>query len=217
MWSVLPCSRAPMTVERRNRKVLVALTGMVGVMGAAAWASVPLYDWFCRVTGFGGATVVSEQASEEVLDRTITVRFDASLERGMPWTFRPLEIEIETKIGENRIAFYEAHNPTDAPIAGRQATMSIRSPQGSISSRSTASVSGSSFCSRGKGSKCRSASMLIRRSSTTAKRTVSARSFCPTPSTGWRNPPNRKGCSRPCAPATNHQSTVGISRDGSRE
>ena len=107
-----------MTVERRNLKVLVALTGMVGVMGAAAWASVPLYDWFCRVTGFGGATVVSEQASEEVLDRTITVRFDASLERDMPWTFRPLEFEIETKIGENRIAFYEAHNPTDAPITG---------------------------------------------------------------------------------------------------
>lgn len=118
MWSVLPCLRAPMTVERRNRRVLVALTGMVGVMGAAAWASVPLYDWFCRVTGFGGATVVSEQASEEVLDRMITVRFDASLERDMPWNFRPLEIEIETKIGENRIAFYEAHNPTDAPVAG---------------------------------------------------------------------------------------------------
>ena len=107
-----------MTAERRNRRVLAALAGVVGVMAAATWASVPLYDWFCRVTGYGGATVTAEQVSDDILDRTIKVRFDASLERDMPWSFRPLELEVEARIGENRIAFYEAHNPTKFPVAG---------------------------------------------------------------------------------------------------
>ena len=107
-----------MTIERMNVKVLAGLAGVVVFMGAAAWASVPLYDWFCRVTGYGGATVTSQSASEEMLDQTITVRFDASLERNMPWTFRPLELEVDTRIGENRLAFYEAYNPTESPVAG---------------------------------------------------------------------------------------------------
>ncbi len=96
-----------------------ALTvGVVLVMGALAWASVPFYDWFCRVTGFGGATGVAETGSDVILDQTIKVRFDASLDRGMPWTFRPAQREIEIRLGETGLAFYEAHNPTDRPVAG---------------------------------------------------------------------------------------------------
>ncbi len=107
-----------MTVERRNRNSLLSLVAVVGVMGAAAWASVPLYDWFCRVTGFGGTPLVAETAGDTVLDQVITVRLDASLASDMPWTFRPLEREIETRIGEQILAFYEAHNPTSSPVAG---------------------------------------------------------------------------------------------------
>ncbi len=92
--------------------------GVVLVMGALAWASVPFYDWFCRVTGFGGATGVAEVAPDDILDRTITVRFDGSLERGMPWEFKPVERTMEIRIGETGLAFYEATNPTDRPIAG---------------------------------------------------------------------------------------------------
>ncbi len=96
-----------------------ALTvGVVLVMGALAWASVPFYDWFCRVTGFGGATGVAETGSDVILDQTIKVRFDATLDRGMPWTFRPAQREIEIRLGETGLAFYEAHNPTDRPVAG---------------------------------------------------------------------------------------------------
>ncbi len=96
-----------------------ALTvGVVLVMGALAWASVPFYDWFCRVTGFGGATGVAETGSDVILDQTIKVRFDASLDRGMPWTFRPAQREIEIRLGETGLAFYEVHNPTDRPVAG---------------------------------------------------------------------------------------------------
>jgi len=88
-------------------------------MGGLAWASVPFYDWFCRVTGFGGVTGTAAAGSDEILDQTIKVRFDASKARGMPWEFEPVEREMEIRIGETGLAFYEAYNPTDRPVAGR--------------------------------------------------------------------------------------------------
>ncbi|WP_341211956.1 cytochrome c oxidase assembly protein [uncultured Limimaricola sp.] len=107
--------------DRKLRRTALQTAGVVVVMGALAWASVPFYSWFCRVTGFGGATSVAEAGSDTVLDQSITVRFDASLDRGMPWTFKPVERQMELKIGETGLAFYEAHNPTDHPVAGQAA------------------------------------------------------------------------------------------------
>ena len=106
-----------MTMDPKHKTALQALS-LVVVMGALAWASVPFYDWFCRVTGFGGVTNVAETVSDVVLDRTIKVRFDASLDRDMPWEFKPVQREMELRIGETGIAFYEAFNPTDRPVAG---------------------------------------------------------------------------------------------------
>ncbi|WP_306152763.1 cytochrome c oxidase assembly protein [Roseovarius sp. MMSF_3281] len=100
-------------------KTVVRLVGVVLTMGALAWASVPLYDWFCRVTGFGGETSVATAGSDEILEKTIKVRFDASKEREFPWEFKPLQREVELRIGETGLAFYEAYNPTDKPIAGQ--------------------------------------------------------------------------------------------------
>ncbi|MBT6190063.1 MAG: cytochrome c oxidase assembly protein [Tateyamaria sp.] len=100
------------------KKTVLQTVGLVVFMGGLAWASVPFYDWFCRVTGFGGTTGVSEVASGEILDQTIKVRFDASLERNMPWQFTPMAREMELRIGETGLAFYEAYNPTDKPVAG---------------------------------------------------------------------------------------------------
>jgi cytochrome c oxidase assembly protein subunit 11 len=99
-------------------RTLVQLVGVVVTMGALSFAAVPFYDWFCRVTGFGGTTSVADSGSDVVLDRTIKVRFDASLELGMPWEFRPAVPSMEIRIGENGLAFYEAHNPTNRPVAG---------------------------------------------------------------------------------------------------
>ena len=100
------------------KKTVLQTVSLVVFMGGLAWASVPLYDWFCRVTGFGGVTGVSEVAPEDVLDQTIKVRFDASLHANMAWEFMPIEREMEVRIGETGLAFYEAYNPTDRPIAG---------------------------------------------------------------------------------------------------
>ncbi|WP_282025622.1 cytochrome c oxidase assembly protein [Limimaricola cinnabarinus] len=105
--------------DRRIRRTALQTVGVVLVMGALAWAAVPFYDWFCRVTGFGGVTSVADAGSDTVLDQTITVRFDASLERDMPWEFKPAQREMEIRIGETGLAFYEAHNPTDRPVAGQ--------------------------------------------------------------------------------------------------
>lgn len=101
-----------------KKRTVFHTVGLVVVMGGLAWASVPLYDWFCRVTGYGGATGVSTEASGRVLDEVITIRFDASKERDMPWEFTPVVREMEMKIGETGLAFYEAYNPTDRPVAG---------------------------------------------------------------------------------------------------
>ncbi len=103
------------------QRTLAQTISVVFVMGALAWASVPFYDWFCRVTGFGGITNVAEYESDVILDQTIKVRFDASLDRDMPWTFTPAQREMELRIGETGLAFYEAHNPTDRPVAGSAA------------------------------------------------------------------------------------------------
>lgn len=100
------------------QKTVAQLCAVVVVMGGLAWASVPLYDLFCRVTGFGGTPLVSAAGADEVLDQTIKIRFDASLDRGMPWEFKPVQRQTELRIGETGLAFYEAYNPTDRPIAG---------------------------------------------------------------------------------------------------
>ena len=92
--------------------------GVVVIMGSLAWASVPLYDWFCRVTGYGGTTARATDVPTEVLDRTIKIRFDASKERDMPWEFRALQHDMELRIGETGLAFYEAYNPY-GPTGGR--------------------------------------------------------------------------------------------------
>ncbi len=78
----------------------------------------PFYDWFCRVTGFAGSTAIAEAGSDRILDQTVKVRFDASLEQGMPWTFRPVVPSMQIRIGETGLAFFEAHNPTSRPVAG---------------------------------------------------------------------------------------------------
>ena len=105
--------------RKGNRKTVIVLVGVVVTMGALAWASVPFYNWFCRVTGFGGVTGVASGDSDVILDQTIKVRFDGNLDRNMPWSFKPMQREMEVRIGETGLAFFEAYNPTDHPIAGQ--------------------------------------------------------------------------------------------------
>ncbi|MEM8570778.1 MAG: cytochrome c oxidase assembly protein [Pseudomonadota bacterium] len=102
----------------QNRRTAIWIFAVVPLMLGASFAAVPLYDLFCRVTGYGGTTSVADAPSSEVLDQTVKVRFDANIAPDMPWEFRPVDRIIEVRIGETALAFYEAYNPTDEPIAG---------------------------------------------------------------------------------------------------
>ncbi len=79
---------------------------------------MPLYDLFCRVTGYGGTPGVAEAPSEVVAERAIVVRFDASTSPALPWRFWPVQEPVTIKIGETALAFYRAESLADAPTVG---------------------------------------------------------------------------------------------------
>jgi cytochrome c oxidase assembly protein subunit 11 len=108
-----------MNRERQNRRTALWASGViVGMLGLTA-ASVPLYDLFCRVTGYGGTTQVAAAAPDTVKDHTIRVSFNADRQPDLPWRFQPMQRRMEVKVGENHLAFYEAENRSDVPIVGR--------------------------------------------------------------------------------------------------
>ena len=103
----------------KNRTPIL-LTSLVILMLSASFAAVPFYSWFCKVTGYGGTPAsYSEIYRGEVYDHQIKIRFDASKAKDMLWEFTPLQDEINLKIGETALVFYEAYNPTNKPISGQ--------------------------------------------------------------------------------------------------
>ncbi|MFA7430277.1 MAG: cytochrome c oxidase assembly protein, partial [Rhodospirillaceae bacterium] len=94
----------------------VVAAGMVGM----AFASVPAYRLFCQVTGYGGTPKVATDGSAlpQVLERTMTVRFDASVNGALPWHFAPAQKDMVLQVGEQGLAFYTASNTADQPITG---------------------------------------------------------------------------------------------------
>lgn len=105
-------------LETRHRRVAAWCAGMAVVMLGLAYAAVPLYSLFCQVTGFAGTTQKAEKPSERVLDRVVTIRFDANVAPGLGWSFQPVQRTMDVKIGENALAFYRAENTSDRPITG---------------------------------------------------------------------------------------------------
>ncbi|MEM8615546.1 MAG: cytochrome c oxidase assembly protein [Pseudomonadota bacterium] len=99
-----------------NTKLTLFLVSAVFGMLALAFASKPLYDTFCRVTGFGGTTRIAEQAPDAVLDRTVNVRFDANTS-DVPLQFRPLQSNMPIRLGEHGLAFYEVTNTASADVS----------------------------------------------------------------------------------------------------
>ncbi len=85
-----------------------------------AFASVPLYDAFCRVTGFGGTTQVSKAApaEDEILDRKITVRFNTDTNRNLNWRFQPEIRKIDVNVGQQGLITFKAKNLERNPVAG---------------------------------------------------------------------------------------------------
>jgi len=104
-------------LDKNARIALFAGVAAVAMVGAA-FASVPLYSLFCQVTGYGGTTQVAIGEAGEVLDREITVLFDANTGRGMPWEFEPVQRSLNLNVGESGLAYYRATNTSDRRVTG---------------------------------------------------------------------------------------------------
>ena len=88
-------------------------------MLALTAAAVPLYDMFCRVTGYGGTPQTATETTGVILDEEVRIYLDANVVSSMNWTFRPMQREMTVRIGEEALAFYEAVNNSDHPVTGR--------------------------------------------------------------------------------------------------
>src|SRR6187455_46029 len=100
----------PLRSHRRDMIVAGACGAFVACMVGMSYAAVPLYDWFCRTTGFNGTTQVATQPPNTVLDKMVIVRFDANVAGGLPWRFEPEQNTIRVKLGEVVTVNYIAVN-----------------------------------------------------------------------------------------------------------
>jgi cytochrome c oxidase assembly protein subunit 11 len=103
---------------RRHRRTALFCGAFVASMVGAAYAAVPLYDLFCRTTGFGGTTQVATAAPAKAGTRTVNVRFDGNVAPGLNWEFRPVERQMTVRVGETNLAFFEARNLSSSPSWG---------------------------------------------------------------------------------------------------
>jgi cytochrome c oxidase assembly protein subunit 11 len=109
----------PSSPHRRRNQVVagIVVAVFVGMVGAA-YAAVPMYRAFCQLTGFDGTVRKADAAPDQVLDKTLTIRFDANV-NGLPWTFGADQVSQEAKIGETKLATFRVTNNADHPITGR--------------------------------------------------------------------------------------------------
>ena len=103
-------------IQKKNLTPLI-LAGIFVLMLGLSYAAVPLYDLFCRVTGFGGTTQISNNAPKIVLNKIVSVRFDTNV-NNLPWDFKAKTNVIDVKVGQvNKIEF-EVENYSTEPTAG---------------------------------------------------------------------------------------------------
>ncbi len=106
-----------MAQRRGNGWILLALVGVIAGMGGLAFASVPLYRMFCAATGFGGTPQIGG-VSPGAVSKTISVRFNADTNPGLPWKFAPAVNEVRVELGEEKLAIYTAQNLSPAIVTG---------------------------------------------------------------------------------------------------
>lgn len=113
---IAPSSMAAPNGNRRTLAILgILVAGMVGL----SYASVPLYELFCKVTGYGGTTQVADQSSSQIVaDYPVDVRFDANVNPSLNWKFVPVDRKVTLNPGEEVVINYRATNIGDVPSTG---------------------------------------------------------------------------------------------------
>ncbi len=102
----------------KNRRIVLICSGVVLGMTGLSFAAVPLYDMFCKATGFGGTPMVGTAGANRVIDRTIAVRFDANVSPALGWRFDAEQTEITARVGETQTVFYKITNTSSRPATG---------------------------------------------------------------------------------------------------
>lgn len=105
-------------ISKQNKKTAITVIMLVFGMFCFAFAAFPLYNIFCKATGFGGTPKTDSQLSQQLGNRIMTVRFNADIAKDLPWNFLPLQAQIDVTTGENKLAFFSAQNTSDQKITG---------------------------------------------------------------------------------------------------
>ena len=112
---------ASATLSSKNRRSAFS-AAMIGLgMLAMGFAAVPLYEVFCRVTGYGGTTQrvgAAQAATVQATSQVMSIRFDSNVNSALPWTFKPENTVDRVSVGARDMAIYIAKNESSQPVIG---------------------------------------------------------------------------------------------------
>ena len=102
----------------KNARLAWTMVAIVGGMLGLSYAAVPLYEAFCKATGFAGTPLVAQAGERPVIARTVEVRFDSNTDANLPWRFQPVERSVKVHLGEEKLVFFRATNLSQRPVVG---------------------------------------------------------------------------------------------------
>jgi len=102
----------------KNARTAWRLVLVVGGMLGLAYAAVPLYEAFCKATGFAGTPRIAIEGDRPILNRTVEVRFDTNVDPNLAWRFEPVQREVKVRLGEEKLVYFRATNRSQRPIVG---------------------------------------------------------------------------------------------------
>jgi cytochrome c oxidase assembly protein subunit 11 len=102
----------------KNARIAWGLAAVIGGMLALSYAASPLYEAFCKATGFAGTPRVAVEGDRPVLKRTVEVRFDTNVDPNLSWRFEPVQREVKVRLGEEKLVYFRATNMSQRPIVG---------------------------------------------------------------------------------------------------
>lgn len=107
-----------MSAASRNRRTVLACSAAVLAMTGLSFAAVPLYNLFCKVTGFAGTPMVGTAATGKTSERIVSVAFDANVAPALGWRFEAEKTEIKAQVGVTQTVFYKITNTSSRPMTG---------------------------------------------------------------------------------------------------
>lgn len=104
-------------LKGKNRTAILLVIAAFAMLGLG-FASKPLYDTFCKITGYGGTTRQAEVNTSPVIDRDMRVSFDSNVSADLPWSFKPDVPYVDVKVGQSTLAYYKVTNTSKRPVTG---------------------------------------------------------------------------------------------------